>query len=374
MKRSHKKLLIFELILFIIFLLNSFVSNILSNYNLIIFLVLSLIVFKKFFGFEKDRHRYVKDIMYEIIIFLIVFFILFYVTGIKTGFAKTENYYTIYGLFNFILPLVLSIILREILRYMMLKKIEGSKLLQITTYLLFVFFEVTTIVFYSNFKSGYETFSFVALTLLPAVLNNIVFNYISYKVGYKPVILYSLVMGLYMYLLPIIPDPNEYIMSLIRIIIPLILLNKIYNLFQKEKDEDIETNYNKKTSWYLLLPIAIVAILVYFTSGYFRFFAVAIASDSMNPVINKGDVVVIDSKSDKSNLKEGDVIAYRYEDVIVVHRLIQILELNDGNYYYTKGDSNLSKDNYVITDDMILGVVNYKVPYIGLPTVWLNQL
>ena len=343
-------------------------------YNLIIFLVISLIIFKKFFGFEKDRHRYVKDIIYEIIIFLIIFFILFYIAGIITGFAKTENYYTVYGVFNFILPLILSIILREILRYMMLKKIEGSKLLQITTYLLFVFLEVTTIVYYSDFKSGYETFSFVALTLLPAIVNNIVFNYISYKVGYKPVIIYSLVMALYMYLLPIVPDPNEYIMSIIRIVIPLIFLNKIYNLFQKEKDEDIETNYNKKSSWYLLMPIVITAILVYFTSGYFRFFAVAIASDSMNPVISKGDVVVIDSKSDKSKLKEGDVIAYRHEDVIVVHRLIQILELNDGNYYYTKGDSNYSKDNYVITEDMILGVVNYRVPYIGLPTVWLNQL
>ena len=42
-------------------------------------------------------------------------------------------------------------------------------------------------------------------------------------------------------------------------------------------------------------------------------------------------------------------------------------------FIYTKGDANRNPDNYKITKDMILGVVNCKIPYIGKPTVLLNE-
>ena len=31
-------------------------------------------------------------------------------------------------------------------------------------------------------------------------------------------------------------------------------------------------------------------------------------------------------------------------------------------------------DNYKITKDMIIGIVNFKIPYVGYPTIWLNEL
>ena len=42
--------------------------------------------------------------------------------------------------------------------------------------------------------------------------------------------------------------------------------------------------------------------------------------------------------------------------------------------FYTKGDANHDIDNYKITKDMIIGIVNVKIPYIGYPTVWVNEL
>lgn len=374
MKSSYKKILIFQFIIFIIFLLNSFVSNILNRYSLIIFLLLLLILFKVLFGFEKDRNRYAKDMLYETIIFLIVFFIVFYLFGIKIGFLRTENYYTLYGLTNFILPLVFSIILKEILRYMMLKKVEGSKLLKITTHILFICLDITTIVFYTNFSTGREIFVFISLSLLPAIVKNIVFNYISEKVGYKPLVLYSLVMELYVYLIPIVPDINDYIKSLVRIVLPFILGYRIYKLFEKEKDKYLSYDNKKHNFAYLLMPILFTIIVVYFTSGYFKYYTIVIASGSMSPKIDKGDVVVIEKLENNDKLKKNDVIAYKYNNVIVVHRIIEIIKTGEENYYYTKGDSNLVEDSYTITKDMIVGKVNIIIPYIGYPTVWLNEL
>ena len=70
MKKGYKRLIAFETITCLIFILNSFVSNILSRYTFILFLLVILIAFKKLFGLEKDKHRYVKDIILDTVIFL----------------------------------------------------------------------------------------------------------------------------------------------------------------------------------------------------------------------------------------------------------------------------------------------------------------
>ena len=94
----------------------------------------------------------------------------------------------------------------------------------------------------------------------------------------------------------------------------------------------------------------------------------------MKPNINKGDVVVIEKTNNYKNIKIGDVLAYKYDNIIIVHRVINILKENDEYYFYTKGDNNNSEDNFVIYEDMIVGIVNIKLPFIGYPTVWFNEL
>lgn len=375
MKKSHKKLLVFQVIILLIFVLNSFVSNILKEYNFILFLILSLIVFKKLFGFERDRNRYTKDILFEIIIFLLTFFILFYLFGVVIGFARTDNYYNLYGLKTFLLPLTLTIILQEILRYMMLKKSEGSKLTFIMTVVLFIFLDVTEAVYYNSFNTSYDTFIFIALSLMPAMSNNIVCCYLTRICGYKPIILYLLITKLYIYLLPIIPNPDEYITAVINFIVPIFLSFKINSFLHKKKDEYTDRNYKKSNLILLILPIIMTIVTVYFTSGYFHYYAIAIASGSMSPKIEKGDVVVIEKMDDNfESLKKGQVIAFKYNDVMVVHRLIDVKKENGEYYFYTKGDANAEPDNYFLTEEMIIGSVNIRIPFIGLPTVWLNEM
>ncbi|MBE6139570.1 MAG: signal peptidase I [Firmicutes bacterium] len=375
MKKSYKKMLIFQIIIFLVFFLNSFVSNILGQYNLVMFLVLSLIAFKFIFGFEKDRNIHTKDIIFDIIIMLLVYFIFIYLLGVFIDFAKTANYYSWYGLKTFIIPLVFTIILKEILRYMMLKKSEGSKLLLTTSIIIFVFLDVTEIIYYTVFDSSYNAFIFAALYLVPAISNNIVFSYITQKVGYKPIILYLLITRLYVYLVPIIPDLNEYLTSIVGLILPIILGIKVHTFFQKEKDEYMERDYKKGNVLSLLIPSVITIVIVYFTSGYFKYHALAIASGSMSPTINKGDVVIIEKLEDNfDDLEVGMTIAFEHSGVVVVHRLVDVVKEDDEYYFYTKGDANGLRDNYAVYEDMIIGIVRFRIPFVGLPTVWLNEM
>lgn len=374
MKRGYKRLLIFNIFMFIILLLNSFLFDVLSRYKMIIFLIVVMFVFFKLFGFERDKRRYIKDIILEVAIFLFTFFILYYLLGVVIGFAET-HYYSVYGMVTFVIPVFLYVVLRELFRYMMLCKAEGSKLVVVVTTIMFIFLDVTSFIPGIDYSSGVSIFKFIALLVLPAISTNVVLSYLTMKTGYKPVLFYALVIELYAFLLPIVPDPGEYITAVIRFTLPIILWYKVYSFFEKDRDPEIDREYNKKHFVSLIGPAIIAVVLVYFTSGYFHYYAVAVASGSMKTKINKGDVVVIE-KIDKKydELKKGQVIAFYQHEKIYVHRLVDIGKDRNEYYFYTKGDANNFPDNFVVKEEDIIGIVNYRIPVIGKPTVWLNEL
>ena len=374
MKKGYLRLLIFELIVILAIILSGFVSSILSGYVKVASIMALLIMFKFLFGYEKDRHRYWKSICMEITICLLTYFILYYLLGVLVGFTKVINYWSLNNIITLFIPLILTIILKEIFRYMMLVKSEGSKMLIISTTVLCILLDLAGMFNASIFLTPYSTFTFFAVTVIPTISTNIFCSYVCYKAGYKCSIFYLLIKSLYVYIAPIIPNPSEYLYSVIELLVPMLFLLKIYRFFQKDQDEEVVREYHKNKLYHLILPALIVIFLVYITSGNFYYHAIAIASGSMEPNISKGDVVVIEKDTNYEKVELGQIIAYRKGNIIVVHRLINKLKV-DGKYYlYTKGDANDSPDNYEITEDMFIGIVNIKVPFIGYPTVWVNSL
>ena len=103
--------------------------------------------------------------------------------------------------------------------------------------------------------------------------------------------------------------------------------------------------------------------------------ALVIASGSMTPSINIGDVIIINkgTDSDKKIIEEGKVIAYRRKNDIICHRIVKILHSGDEVLYETKGDSNLNSDQLLVNSEDVIGVVTHKIKYIGYPTVVLNR-
>jgi len=298
MKKDYK-LSIFQLILLVILIINSVFYNFLSNYGIIILLVIVLVLFKLLFGFEKDRHRYTKDCIMNITVYLLIFFILYYLLGIVVTFTKNEGFYTFYGFLNFTLRVFIFIILKEFYRYNLLCKSENSKFNIVLSILIFILFDITNNIYSAPLTNKYVVFEFIAVYVMPSLANNIFATFLSKRVGYKPVIFYLEIISLYTYILPIYPDPNKYFYSVIWFCLPLVLLYKEFNFFKRESDEDIERDYNKKRISYLLIALLFTAVLVYFTSGNFHYHALAIASGSMTPKIRKGDVVIVEKLDGK---------------------------------------------------------------------------
>ena len=373
MKKGYRRILLFSIILIIFLCINTFIINILSNYRMIFFLFMLLVVFSYYFVLEKDKDRYFKDILFELFVFIMTFFIIFYVLGIIVGLTKIPNYFTLRGIKDVLLPIILFCILRELLRYNMLNKADGSKICTVLVVVLFILLDIGDDYYYFSFANNHAILKFVALLLLPGIAKNISYTFISKRYGYKPVIIFDLIISLYQYVLPIVPNPNEYVTAIIYLLVPVLFAFRIYRFFLRRKDEVVRSNYNKKRFTGILVPTLITMTMVYFYSGYFRFYAIAIASGSMETQIHVGDVVVADQHYDYESLVEGDVIAYRYEKIIVVQRIVKKVEIGDLYVYYTKGDANNHVDDFVIEEDTYIGKIRYKVPYIGYPTVWFNK-
>ena len=373
MKKGYKRLVLFSVLLIVLLLINTFLFNVLSSYIMILFMIITLLVFNHFFVMEKDHHRFFGDILFEIIVYTISFFLLYYLLGLIVGLAITSNYYTFDGMARFIIPITLFCILREVFRYNMLCKSDGSKLCTIIVVILFILLDLTNSIYYTNLNSKYDVLKLVSLSIFPVIAKNVSYSYITRKTGYKPVIVFDLIFSLYPYLIPILPNPNEYLASIIYLLIPILFGFKMFKFFDRKEDYQLPSNYYKKRITGAIIPAVIIMTLVYFYSGYFRFYAIAIASGSMEPKVKKGDVVIVDKNSTYELLEEGKIIAVRKDNVIVVHRIVKKIKLNNSYIYYTKGDANNNIDDYMIDEGMFIGEVKYKVPYIGYQTVWFSE-
>ena len=173
MKTGEKRLLIFEISLFVILFLNSFVYNILTGLRMSIFLGLVFVLFRVIFGFENSRFRVTKESILDTIIFLLSFFLIYYVFGIFIGFAKVGNYFTWGGIRDYILPLILNVIFREIIRFNFLQKSNGNKMLIISSIFVFALLDMTNAIYYGSFYDSMHIFKFVALTFIPAISYNL---------------------------------------------------------------------------------------------------------------------------------------------------------------------------------------------------------
>ena len=373
MKRGYIRLLSFLACIIAIILIDTFYFKILSGYSLIIFVILLIGIFHKLFVLEKDNHRYFKDVLFEIFFYTVLYFILFYLLGLLVGLYRTPNYLNVSGFKNFIIPITLFCVFREILRYNLLCKADGNKICIVLVVITILLLDICDDFAFASFKTQYSVLKFVALTLFPSISRNISYSYISKKLGYKPVIIFDLIFSLYPYIIPILPNPSEYLMAMIYLMVPILFVYRLVNFFEKKKDKLFPSNYKKRKAREMILPTIIIMVLVFFYSGYFKLYAIAIASGSMSPSIKRGDIVIVNQKVSVDKIEVGDVLAYRHDAIIVVHRVVNKIKIGDLYYYYTQGDANNNVDDLVIEEDMIIGTVKYKIPYIGYPTVWFNK-
>lgn len=114
----------------------------------------------------------------------------------------------------------------------------------------------------------------------------------------------------------------------------------------------------------VLILIAIVGALagLYFLDDYNAY---VVKSDSMQPTIKSGDMVIIGSPGSlfTESLAPGEIITFERNKNLVTHRILSI----EGDTIYTKGDGQEEADPWSVSRFFdVKGSYIFHIPYIGL--------
>ena len=125
--------------------------------------------------------------------------------------------------------------------------------------------------------------------------------------------------------------------------------------------------------------ILIILITILFVSGtilidsclhpdevpsFFGWKPFIVLSGSMETQISAGDIVVV-KEIDTQNLKKGDIIAFKEDDVVITHRIDEVEEKDGQVQYITKGDNNKAQDIGSVLPNQIEGVFKFKISRLG---------
>ena len=137
--------------------------------------------------------------------------------------------------------------------------------------------------------------------------------------------------------------------------------------------------------WKEIASYVIILLIVLVAAQHLN----VVVSGSMEPAFYRGDIVMVE-KADFLGIHEfnpedvqvGDVVVYdaKWFDQPVIHRIIDIKDINGTTMYKIKGDNNNAPDPYYVTSDQIREkVVTWGdnlvvIPKIGYLSIWLRGL
>ena len=100
-----------------------------------------------------------------------------------------------------------------------------------------------------------------------------------------------------------------------------------------------------------------------------------IVSGSMEPKIPVNDIIVT-KKVNSENIKIGDIISYKdyTQNIIITHRVSEILNKEGKTYYITKGDRNSMPDKNNVEYSQIQGKYLFTVPLLGKVVSFITTL
>ncbi len=370
MKRDRLRLYSLEIVLLIILCLALFVSNIFNKRVLALFLAIFAIITKSLVRKKKAISFYSNQVAWLMVGFSLIYLISFYLMGIYFGYYKAPTTFGIKTVINFIIPFTVIIVSSEIIRQaLIMQKGRTSKVLLTISMILIDLIIYSGV--YDIFKLN-DMLTIVGFILFASIACNLLYNYITYRYGSKSVIIYRLITILYAYFMPYIPDVYIFFRSFLRMLYPYIIYLVLEYTYSKS---NYATAYKdrKKNIIATSVLVVVMSILIGLISCKLEYGILVIGSGSMTGTINKGDAVFFQAYHNQ-DLKKGDVLIFQKDNIKVVHRIINIENVNGEIRYYTKGDANSNADDGYVVKDRILGTTLFRIKYIGYPTLWIRDI
>lgn len=120
----------------------------------------------------------------------------------------------------------------------------------------------------------------------------------------------------------------------------------------------------------IFVAFSLVSRIMGETPSIFGNYIFRVSSDSMEPTLMVGDVILVQS-ADAEDIQKGDIVTYKSQSGSmygreVTHRVVSEPEIKNGTYYYqTQGDAKGAPLDKMITYDQIEGKYVRKLTLIG---------
>jgi signal peptidase len=370
MKEDKIKSYILVIILFVILFFALFVQNIFTKIVLAVIVTIHMLITKSILKKKNILSICHKQVEIVMLLIGILYLMIFYIMGIYFGFYEAVVKFSKWSLINFTIPIAVIIISSEVTRNILLnyKDIKFKVLTTISMIIL-------DLIIYANMNqfNSFEGFvNIISYSFFASISCNLLYNYISKRYGSRAVIIFRLLTSLYPYILPIIPNVYMFFRCFLKIICPYI----IYLILEKcfSKDNFVIAARDRKKNIIITVIMTIVMILmIMLVSCKFKYGILVVGSGSMTGELNKGDAVIYEAYNEHE-LQEGKVIIFEKDDIITIHRIIDIKQVKNELRYYTKGDANQNRDEGYRLEKDIRGIVKIKIKYIGYPSLWLRDI
>lgn len=341
------------------------------------FFIILFLISKYFFGFQKNKQtRIKKEIIITTIISLIIYFSSIYALGLILGFLKNAYSLKFTTMLNNVFFVLFTSISIEMIRYNFVTANKDNKMRIIIFSIIISIFEIVYCINSYSFKTLFLIFKFTTTKVLPIIAKNLLLTYYSLNSGYIPSLIYRIVMDIYIFFVPIVPNLGDYLTSSFELLFPFILYVITYRIIQNKPNDEMKNEEIKETKKIGIVDISLLCMFLlfaYLISGIGTYHLIGVGSNSMYPYILKGDAVII-KKISADKINEGDIIAFKKDGLVIIHRVVDIKITNDKKTFLTKGDANNTNDEEYIGIDRIEGIIINKIPYIAYPTIFFYEI
>ncbi|MBR6073544.1 MAG: hypothetical protein IKP76_04415 [Bacilli bacterium] len=362
------------------------------------FIILLTITGFFLYKFEKnDMTKVKRKIIIEVFVGMIVYFAMIYSLGLVTGYVK--NIYTtrFLGIIsNILIPLVSAVGI-ELFRYMYMRSNKMSKF-SIFLGTLFLSIIDCLLLYYIVDATKYGYFIFGTTVILPVIFKNILLSYLTIKEGWEACLIYSVPMTIYGFIVPVIPNLGDYLISIINVTFPSMLIIYASRLITDDLiDQEIkrlsssvelsdkeEVEYRKRSKKFNIFKIflidipliELIAVVVILVSGLFVYHAIGVDTSAVAEVAQRGDAVIIFKGYKQSDYNVNDIVIYKANNKYIIDRISRKQdEGNDKASLYVKKEIDQDRNiEYRNISEEIVGVyTGFKLPKIAYPTIWIRD-
>jgi len=306
------------------------------------------------------------------------------ISGLITSFGRSPYVFTptiiILNMAYFLFP----IIAKEFSRAYLINSYPKRKIFtRIALTALFYTFINFPLIKFLTLDASAETAKFLGSDLLPTFAQSLLATYLALLSGPIASIAYLGTLEAFKWLSPILPNPPWALKALITTLIPVVGFLSVSDALSPFKlmqlgiisRTELRSRMGKakkptRSSWVIIAAISV--ILVFGSTGLLGFQPSIIASGSMRPTLDVGDIAIT-VQTRPENIKVGDIIKYwrQGEPAPIIHRVIQADRAGGITYIVTKGDANDAPDE-PITVTQTVGKVVLIIPKIGWISIALK--